>query len=145
MRHSLGAIVPWEHFCAHGARKQSGNIALVTVETESRPMANVYVSVISGSGAPLLVTLLHRLRVRRAHLGSLCRNSRLVMPRLVVPRCSWCRKTGEKTTLIRLWNKLLKVYIAGPRTQHCVFDAPSEPGYTLQAGSSQCWETVQPV
>lgn len=47
-RHSLGAIVPWEHFCAHGARKQSGNIALVTVETESRPMANVYINEILG-------------------------------------------------------------------------------------------------
>lgn len=47
MRHSLGAIVPREHFCAHGARKQSGNMALV--ETESRPMANVYTNVISGS------------------------------------------------------------------------------------------------
>lgn len=85
VRHSLGAIVPWEHFCAHGARKQSGNIALVTVETESRPMVNVYINVISGSRAPVLVTLLHRLRVKRAHLGSLYWNSRLVMPRLVVP------------------------------------------------------------
>lgn len=51
VRHSLGAIVPWEHFCAHGARKQSGNIALVTVETESRPMANVYIDEILGSWA----------------------------------------------------------------------------------------------